>query len=242
MPVSIAESTSPKQPSVNSLVELIGVSRIYQAGYVHALEHVSLVVRRGEFLVVVGPSGSGKTTLLNLMSGLDTPTVGTVLFKGVAPERPSDWSRLRATEIGFVFQSFQLLPAFTAIENVQLPMFSIKRDPRERAAYARTLLEKVGLASKLFRKPDELSSGEKQRVAIARSLANEPSILMADEPTGNLDSKNASAVMDLLADLTKTQGLTLVVVTHNPSVAQNADRAVEFLDGRIAFIAERNSL
>jgi putative ABC transport system ATP-binding protein len=238
---SNAESASirQKQSSANALIELIGVSRLYDAGCVYALDNVSLAIRRGEFLAVVGPSGSGKTTLLNIMSGLDKPTTGTVLFNGVTTAEAGDWSRLRAFEIGFIFQSFQLLPAFTALENVQIPMFGTKRNPRERAQYARGLLDKVGLSSKISRRPDELSSGEKQRVAIARSLANEPSILMADEPTGNLDSKNAAAVMDLLVHLRQAQGLTLVVVTHNAAVARNADRSVEFMDGRIVFTTER---
>jgi ABC-type lipoprotein export system ATPase subunit len=237
-PIAEAASLCQKQSSSNALVEMIGVSRLYDAGCVCALDNVSLSVKRGEFLAVVGPSGSGKTTLLNLMSGLDKPTTGTVIFNGVAPAKAGDWSVLRALEIGFVFQSFQLLPAFTALENVQIPMFGTKRPLRERTQYARRLLDQVGLSSKVYRRPDELSSGEKQRVAIARSLANEPRILMADEPTGNLDSKNASAVMDLLVHLRQTHGLTLVVVTHNASVALHADRCVEFIDGRIAFTAE----
>jgi lipoprotein-releasing system ATP-binding protein len=169
------------------------------------------------------------------------PTRGKVLFNGVEPVTARDWSRLRASDIGFVFQSFQLLSAFSALENVQIPMFGTKRSPRQREQYACELLERVGLSSKISRKPDELSSGEKQRVAIARSLANNPSILMADEPTGNLDSKNAAMVMDLLVNLCQTQGLTLVVVTHNTAVSRDADRIVEFVDGRIAMMTQRST-
>jgi ABC-type lipoprotein export system ATPase subunit len=233
-------SLGREQEPSNGLIELIGVSRLYVAGRVHAVDNVSLSVRHGEFLAVVGPSGSGKTTLLNLMSGLDRPTAGTLLFKGIEPAGAADWTRLRATEIGFVFQSFQLLPALSALENVQIPMFGTTRSARERLNRARELLDRVGLSSKTPRRPDELSSGEKQRVAIARSLANAPSVLLADEPTGNLDSKNAAAVLDLLVELRQMHGLTVVVVTHNALVARDADRVVEFVDGRIACIEERS--
>jgi ABC-type lipoprotein export system ATPase subunit len=234
-------SLGREQEPSNGLIELIGVSRLYVAGRVHALDNVSLSVRQGEFLAVVGPSGSGKTTLLNLMSGLDRPTAGTVRFKGIEPVGAGDWTRLRAIEIGFVFQSFQLLPTLSALENVQVPMFGTKRNARERLNRARELLDKVGLSSKMSRRPDELSSGEKQRVAIARSLANAPSVLLADEPTGNLDSKNAAAVLDLLVELRQMHGLTMVVVTHNAVVAREAERVVEFVDGRIARIEERST-
>jgi putative ABC transport system ATP-binding protein len=237
---SIVLPEKPIKPTPGAMVEMIAVSRLYDTGLVHALDDVTLAVRKGEFVAVIGPSGSGKTTLLNLMSGLDRPTLGTVFFNGSEPKEASEWSRLRATEIGFVFQSFQLLPAFSALENVQIPMFGMKKSPRQRANQARELLHKVGLSAKMSHRPDELSSGEKQRVAIARSLANGPGILMADEPTGNLDSRNAAAIMDLLINLSKKDGLTLVVVTHNTAVARDADRIVEFLDGRIASVTERS--
>jgi ABC-type lipoprotein export system ATPase subunit len=235
----LAPAGREQEPS-NDLIELIDVGRLYEAGRVYAVDSVSLAVRRGEFLAVFGPSGSGKTTLLNLMCGLDRPTVGRVLFKGIEPAGASDWTRLRAIEIGFVFQSFQLLPALSALENVQIPMFGTKLSERDRLNRARELLDRVGLSSKTSRRPDELSSGEKQRVAIARSLANEPSVLLADEPTGNLDSKSAVAVLDLLVELRQMHGLTVVVVTHNALVARDADRVVEFVDGRIACIEQRS--
>ncbi len=222
------------------IIEFAGVTRTYDAGHVFALQDVTLAVGRGEFLAVVGPSGSGKTTLLNLMSGLDRPSRGSVFLNGAEPQNPHEWARLRSREIGFVFQSFELLPGFTALENVQIPMFGVTKSPAKRLKRAWELLDRVDLAAKIDRRPDELSSGEKQRVAIARSLANSPSILLADEPTGNLDSRSSEAVMTLLRDLWKDKGLTLVVVTHNPAIAKNADRTVEFLDGRIASIIEGN--
>ncbi len=223
-------------------IEFSSVSRLYPAGSVTALEDITLGVRRGEFLAVVGPSGSGKTTLLNLMSGLDQPTQGSVLINGAEPESAVKWARLRARAIGFVFQSFQLLPAFTALENVQIPMFGVVKSRAQRLDAAHDLLHRVGLDAKRHRYPDELSSGEKQRVAIARSLANSPSILLADEPTGNLDSKSSEAVMHLLQDLSRAKRLTLVVVTHNHAIARDADRVVELFDGRIASLTEKGGL
>lgn len=220
--------------SADELIELVGVSRVYVAGLVHAVNDVSLAVHRGEFLAIAGPSGSGKTTLLNLMSGLDRPTTGSVRFDGVEPAGPRDWARLRAAKVGFVFQAFHLLPALSALENVQVPMFGTARPSSERASRALDLLQQVGLSSKIARRPDELSAGEQQRVAIARSLANGPGVLLADEPTGNLDTRNAAAILELLIDLRRTQGLAMVVVTHNPDVARRADRAVDIVDGRIA--------
>jgi len=232
---------SPKAHS-GVLVELIGVNRFYETGHVHALKDVSLKIKRGEFISVVGPSGSGKTTLLNLISGLDKPSTGKIFFNGDAPSESAQWAKLRLSEIGFVFQSFQLLPAFSALENVQIPLFGSRLKPRERIERAKSLLKRVGFCSDMSRRPDKLSSGEKQIVAIARSLANDPSLLLADEPTGNLDSINAAKIMLMLADLKNTQGLTLVVVTHNPILANGADRIVEFFDGKIASVSVRNSV
>lgn len=235
-------SSSTPGAHSNFLVELIGVNRFYETGHVHALKDVSLKIKRGEFLAVVGPSGSGKTTFLNLISGLDKPSTGKIFFNGDAPSESAQWAKLRLSEIGFVFQSFHLLPAFSALENVQIPMFGLRQTPNERADCARSLLKKLGFSADLSRRPDKLSSGEKQIVAIARSLANDPCMLLADEPTGNLDSINAAKVMHMLAELKETRGLTLIVVTHNPIVAEGADRIVEFLDGRILSVKERNQV
>jgi putative ABC transport system ATP-binding protein len=220
------------------LVELVRVTRLFEAQRVRAVSDVSLEVEPGEFLAVIGPSGSGKTTLLNLMAGLDRPTTGTVRFRDREPANSDEWSRLRATEIGFVFQAFHLLPTLTAIENVQIPMFGIDRDARRREQEQRAadLLSHVGLSERQFHLPDGLSNGEKQRVAIARSLTNSPSIVLADEPTGNLDSHTAAEVMDLLMRLRSQRSIALVLVTHNASIARTADRVAEIVDGRVVGI------
>ena len=230
------DSSSRVFPLTRYAIEFSSVSRLYPAAAVTALEDINLGICRGEFLAVVGPSGSGKTTLLNLMCGLDRPTRGRILVNAAQPQSAQKWARLRATDIGFVFQSFQLLPAFTALENVQIPMFGVINSRAQRIKVAQDLLHRVGLDAKRHRYPDELSSGEKQRVAIARSLANNPSILLADEPTGNLDSKSSEGVMNLLKEVSRAKRLTLIMVTHNSSIARHADRVVELFDGRIVSI------
>lgn len=215
------------------LLELQRASRHYLAGRVQAVRDVSLAVVPGEFLAVVGPSGSGKTTLLNLMCGLDRPTSGTVRFGGRAPGHPQAWARLRAAHVGFVFQACHLLPALTAAENVQVPMLGVEPDARRRSQRARELIEWVGLSARGEHRPDQLSGGEKQRVAIARGLANAPRLVLADEPTGNLDSANAAAVAELLVRLVRVRGVTLVLVTHNRELVRDADRVIEFVDGQV---------
>jgi ABC-type lipoprotein export system ATPase subunit len=215
------------------LIELSGISRAYDAGRVSAVVDVSLSVWRGEFLAVIGPSGSGKTTLLHLMSGMDRPSAGTVRFGGREPAGVRDWAQLRARAIGFVFQAFHLLPTLSAWENVQIPMFGVEGNARRRSERAAALLAQTGLAHRRDHRPGELSAGERQRVAIARSLANAPQVILADEPTGNLDSASAADVLKLLDDLRREHALTLVVVTHNPDVARRADRVGTLMDGRI---------
>jgi len=209
------------------------VWRVYDRGRLAAVADVSLRVEAGEHLAVRGPSGSGKSTLLHLSCGLDRPTGGAVLFEGVKPG-PRQWRQLRARRIGFVFQSFQLLPTMTARQNVEIPMLGVASGSRERRMKADELLEQVGLAGRAGHRPGKLSGGERQRVAIARALANSPDLILADEPTGNLDSRSAAEVLDLLDDLRRRRGAALVVVTHDQAVAARAGRIVHMLDGRIA--------
>jgi putative ABC transport system ATP-binding protein len=189
-------------------------------------------VEPGEWLTIVGPSGSGKSTLLNLMCGLDLPSSGEVLFQGLRPSSAASWTRLRSRRIGFVFQSFNLLPTLTALENVQIPMFGVY-GRKTRKQRARELLARVGLAHCIGHRPGNLSGGERQRVAIARSLANSPALILADEPTGNLDSQSSRQVVELLQEIYTQDGMTVVLVTHNPLVAQHGSRWVRLKDGRI---------
>jgi len=216
-----------------ALVELREVAKTYVDGAVKALDGVSLAIPAGEFVSIMGPSGCGKSTLLHMIGALDVPTAGQVLFRGVPLDAVRDLDRLRAREIGFVFQTFYLLPNLTALENVQLPMFGDGRPEAARCERAETLLALVGLADRAGHLPGQLSIGQRQRVAIARALANEPAIVLADEPTGSLDSRSGGEVMDLLERLHAERGTTLVVVTHDAAVAARARRLVRMLDGRI---------
>jgi putative ABC transport system ATP-binding protein len=218
-------------------VELIfdakGLVKEFDGGQVHALRGVDFHVAAGEFVAITGPSGCGKTTLLQMLGALDRPSAGTLRYRGASiPDLP-DPSAYRAGEIGFIFQAFHLLPTFTALENVQIPMFESRLSARERGDRARALLKSVGLEHRLDHFPAKLSGGERQRVAIARSLANEPSVLLADEPTGNLDSESASRIMQLITDLHRDRNMTMVLVTHDPAIAQTASRTIAMKDGRV---------
>lgn len=215
------------------LIEVRAAERTFDAGRVHALRGVDLEVREGEFVAIIGPSGSGKSSLLQLLGALDHPDKGMVVFRGRPLSELGDLSLFRARHVGFVFQSFHLLPTMTAEENVQMPMFEMPWAADERRRRAVALLEAVGLADRRDHLPHKLSGGERQRVAVARSLANDPVLLLADEPTGNLDSVSARRIMELLRELHQSRGMTLVVVTHDPRVAAYADRVVEVLDGQI---------
>jgi putative ABC transport system ATP-binding protein len=215
------------------LLEVRGVHRRFDDGRVQALRGIDLTVRTGEFVAIAGPSGCGKSTLLQLLGALDNPDEGEVLFRSRALSKLPDPGRFRATTVGFVFQAFHLIPTLTALENVQMPMFEMPWRGAERRSRAGQLLETVGLGQRLGHLPQKLSGGERQRVAIARSLANEPELLLADEPTGNLDSESAGRVMELLVDLHRSRGMTLVIVTHDPVVARCAGRIVRMLDGHI---------
>jgi putative ABC transport system ATP-binding protein len=207
--------------------------KTYPDGRVQALRGVTLGVRAGESVSITGPSGCGKSTLLNLLGALDRPDDGEVYFQGEPLSKRRDLDRLRARQIGFVFQSFFLLPTLTGRENVQVPMLGGPLSNRDRVKRAERLLESVGLADRAGHRPAQLSVGERQRVALARALANEPVLLLADEPTGNLDSQSAEDVLGLLAALQRDHGLATVVVTHSPEVAERADRMVRMRDGQI---------
>ena len=203
--------------------------------WVHALDQVDLQIDEGEFVAVMGLSGSGKSTLMNIIGCLDTPDEGLyrLLDQEVATLDDDELSRIRNQHIGFVFQSFHLLPRLTALENVMLPLRYGEVDPVRAEARARDLIERLGLTDRIDHKPNQLSGGQRQRVAIARAMANDPPILVADEPTGNLDSANGSAVLDLLLELHRERNPTLLLVTHNTEVAGMADRVVNLRDGKI---------
>jgi putative ABC transport system ATP-binding protein len=209
------------------------LTKLYPDGQVNALIDVSLEIHRGEYLAVMGPSGSGKSTLLNMLGALDRPTSGETYFEGRPMSQIPNWNRLRAQKIGFVFQSFYLLPVLTAVENVQVPMFETSLPAASRTRRAIELLEEVGLGHRIHHSPEKLSVGERQRVAIARALANEPVILLADEPTGNLDSKSAVGVFELFAALHRSQGMTIVLITHDEELGRRAERIVRMQDGQI---------
>jgi putative ABC transport system ATP-binding protein len=203
------------------------------AGVVTILDGVSLDVEPGQFVAITGPSGSGKSTLLGLIAGLDRPTVGSVRVDGVelASLDEDALARLRLAKIGYIFQSFHLIPTLTALENVAVPL-ELAGAP-EAAARASALLEEVGLKQRVGHYPAELSGGEQQRVALARAVANQPGLLLADEPTGNLDSATGAQIIDLLLGLHRRHGTTLILVTHDPALAAHAGRVIELRDGRV---------
>jgi putative ABC transport system ATP-binding protein len=215
------------------LLEARNVVKSFDDGRIQALRGVDLQIRAGEFIAITGPSGSGKSTLLQLLGGLDRPTTGEVFHRGHSFSNSFDLDSYRSRHVGFVFQAFHLLPTLTALENVQIPMFESRLSARERVEKAEALLKDMGLDERLTQHPNKLSAGERQRVAIARSLANDPEILLADEPTGNLDSENSTRIMALLAGIQARRKMTIVVVTHEEEVSRCAQRGVHILDGRI---------
>jgi ABC-type lipoprotein export system ATPase subunit len=230
-----ATADSAAATASSAVYQAIGLKKEYDDGQVQALRGVDFRIEPGEFVAVIGPSGCGKTTLLQMLGALDRPSGGSLLYRGKALADLREPATYRAREIGFVFQAFHLLPTFTALENVQIPMFETDRPIAERKARAAELLKAVGLERRLNHFPAKLSGGERQRVAIARSLANGPSVLLADEPTGNLDSENAQHILELLTRLHAEQKMTLVLVTHDMGIARRATRAIQMRDGHIVF-------
>lgn len=222
---------------MDTIVRAVGLTRRYRMGdtFVDALQDVDLAIARGEFVALVGPSGSGKSTVLNLIGGLDRPTSGEVWINGTELSSSDERTRTRhrRQHVGFVFQSFNLLPRLTAEENVALPLMFSGVPEKERLAQAQALLKRVGLGPRLAHRPTQLSGGEQQRVAIARALVGQPALLLADEPTGNLDTAIGAEIMRLLKELNRERSLTLLVVTHDAEVAAFADRIVRLRDGQV---------
>lgn len=218
------------------LIEGKGITKIYNGGEVEtqALSGVSFEIEKGEFVAIVGPSGSGKSTLMHILGCLDTPTSGTYIINGKSIEKMSDdeLAEIRNKEIGFVFQAYNLLPRTSSLKNVCLPMTYADIPKSERVDKAKKLLESVGLENKLHNQPNQLSGGEKQRVAIARSMATDPSIILADEPTGNLASKQSMEIMNIFENLNK-KGHTIVLITHEEDIAKKAKRIISIMDGKI---------
>jgi putative ABC transport system ATP-binding protein len=216
----------------SELLRAEGLVKHYADGNVEALRGVSLRIRGAESVSITGPSGCGKSTLLHLLGGLDRPTQGEVYFRGKSLAE-LDIDQYRAREIGFVFQSFHLMPTLSALENVQVPMFEGPYPRSQRAERAGRLIDEVGLSHRRSHRPNQLSIGERQRVAIARALANDPSLLLADEPTGNLDSKTQEEIIQLLRRLRDERQLTMIIVTHSHEVAHAADRQIRMKDGQV---------
>ena len=237
MDESLALSTASAAATVSSLISLSHVHKIYQMGDVeiHALRGVSVQIHEGEFVAIMGASGSGKSTTMNILGCLDRPTRGHYILDGqdVSKLSKDELADIRNAKIGFVFQGFNLLPRTSALENVELPMLYLGIKTAERLQRAKEALDLVGLGERVHNMPNQLSGGQQQRVAIARSLVNRPSIILADEPTGNLDSRTSIEVMDVFQYLNRERGITIAVVTHEPDIAQYTNRVIVFKDGRI---------
>ena len=221
---------------METIIELKGINKIYRTDEVEtqALENVNLEVNKGEFLSIMGPSGCGKSTLLNIMGLLDAPTSGSILIDGTETEKLSDkaLAAFRNEKLGFVFQSFHLINSLNVIDNVKVPLLYRKMSDSKREELAEQVLERVGLSHRMRHMPTQLSGGQCQRVAIARAIVGNPEIILADEPTGNLDSKMGAEIMELLHQLNKQDGRTIVMVTHNEAQAKLTDRTIRFFDGR----------
>ena len=219
-----------------TMIKLTGINKIYRTEEIEtqALENVNLEVQKGEFLSIMGPSGCGKSTLLNIMGLLDSPTSGTIEINGTSTENMNDkeLAAFRNKTLGFVFQSFHLINSLNVIDNVELPLLYRKMSSSERTALAKQVLERVGLSHRMKHMPTQISGGQCQRVAIARAIVGNPQIILADEPTGNLDSKMGAEVMELLHKLNQEDGRTIVMVTHNEAQAKQTARTVRFFDGR----------
>ncbi len=222
--------------TMEELIRITDLNKIYDSGavQVHALKNINLTIERGDFVAIMGHSGSGKSTLMNILGCLDRPSSGTYLLDGIDISQQSNdaLSDVRNQKIGFVFQAFNLIPRTSTLKNVELPMIYGRVPGKARVERAKMLLEKVGLGQRLEHMPNELSGGQKQRVAIARALANEPPILLADEPTGNLDSASTIEIMELFTQLNR-EGVTVIIVTHEDDVAAFTDRVLWFEDGQL---------
>lgn len=222
---------------MKTVIELRKVEKVYRTGSdsLKVLDNVNLKVREGDFISIMGPSGSGKSTLLHMMGALDRPSSGSVDIEGedISKMTDDEVAKIRARNIGFVFQMFNLHPTLNAVQNVELPMVILQRSKSERRERAMELLKFVGLQDRANHYPSQLSGGQKQRVAMARALANDPAFILADEPTGNLDSKSGHDIMKALVDLNRKQGRTVIVVTHDASIASHAKRTIKIKDGRI---------
>jgi ABC-type lipoprotein export system ATPase subunit len=223
--------TSPQ--SSTPLLEVRNLRKSYDEGRIEALRGVDLSIAAGDFLAISGASGSGKSTLLQLLGGLDCPTSGQVLFNDAVLGSSIDLDTYRSHYVGFIFQAFHLMPTLRAIENVQVPMLAMSGNAGNRVKKAEALLREMGLEDRMNQYPNQLSAGERQRVAIARALANDPAILLADEPTGNLDSVNSARIMEMLTGIQAKRGMTLIVVTHECEIATSARRHIRIRDGQI---------
>lgn len=234
----MANMTTESRLGTENIAVLKDFSKVYTMGdmEVHALRHIDLEIKRGEFLVILGPSGSGKTTLLNLLGGMDTPTSGSILIDGVdiSGFNESQLTMFRRNKIGFIFQFFNLVPTLTARENVEFALELTARQGAHHKRDAIALLEMVGLKDRMEHFPYQLSGGEQQRVAVARSLAKDPVLILGDEPTGNLDFETGKKVLKAMKDLNQTEGMTFIIVTHNAVVGKIAHRVLHLHDGRIA--------
>jgi len=218
---------------MNNLIEIKDIQKSFDSGRIRALDGLNLKVGKGEYVSIMGPSGSGKSTLLNMMGGLEKPDSGTILVNGEDITKKRDLTDYRSKTIGFVFQLHNLLPTQSALENVIAPMYESRLGSRERWQRALEILKMVGLSQRTGSYPSQLSGGERQRVAIARALANSPEIILADEPTGSLDSKSSERIMDLLIEIWRKEKKTLVVITHEEEIAKRSERVVKMLDGKI---------
>ncbi|MCL2115724.1 MAG: ABC transporter ATP-binding protein [Methanobrevibacter sp.] len=214
-------------------IKISNLVKNYDNGTIKALNGINLEIARGDFISIIGPSGSGKSTLLNMLGALDNPNSGTIQIDGINLEKNQDLSEFRSKKVGFVFQLHNLIPNLTVFENVQIPLIGTGVSENEIEKKAKNLLESVGLKNKLNQKPTKLSGGERQRVAIARALVNNPSIILADEPTGSLDSKTGDVILDMLKKIHDENNVTLIVVTHEPYIANMADRTIKIRDGEI---------
>ena len=227
-----------------TMIELMNVSKIYRMGNekIYAVDDVSFTIKKGEFCCLLGTSGSGKSTLLNLMAGIEKATAGKIMIKGknIPKMNENSLARFRQRNLGFVFQAYNLIKSMTALENVEFPLVFKRVPPKKRRKLAKDMLVKVGLGSRLAHKPKEMSGGQQQRVGIARAFVAKPEIVFADEPTGNLDTKTTIEVMELIKQMARDNNQTIVMVTHDRSLAEYADKVIHILDGRIQSIEERN--